>query len=48
MKLFVVPGIVGELWVDEAARDPGPLRLLLRDGKPAMRGGVIPRKKVAL
>ena len=44
LKLFVVLGIVGKLRVDEVLPDPGPLRLLLRDWKPAVRGGVAPRK----
>jgi hypothetical protein len=48
VKLFVVLGIVGRLRVDEVRPDPGPLHLLLRDGKPAVRGGVIPRKRVIL
>ena len=48
MKLFVVLGIVGWLRVGEVRPDPGPLRLPFREGKPAVRGGVVPRKQVVL
>jgi hypothetical protein len=34
LKLFVVLGIVGKLWVTRSAPDPGPLRLLFREEKP--------------
>jgi hypothetical protein len=46
LKLFAMLGIEGKLRVDGVSPDPGPLRLLFRDGKPAVRGGVVPRKKV--
>jgi hypothetical protein len=48
VKLFVVLGIVGWLQVGEVRPDPGPLRLPFREGKPAVRGGVVPRKQVVL
>jgi hypothetical protein len=48
VKLFVVLGIAGKLRVGEVRPDPGPLRLPFREGKPAGRGGVVPRNKVAL
>jgi hypothetical protein len=44
LNLFVVLGIVGKLRVDEVRPDPGFLRLLFREGKPAVRGGVVPRR----
>jgi hypothetical protein len=44
LNLFVVLGRVGMLRVDEVGPDLGFLRLLFRDGKPAVRGGVVPRR----
>jgi hypothetical protein len=48
VKLFVVLGIVGRLRIGEVRPDPGPLRLPFREGKPTVRGGVVPRRKVVL